>query len=302
MFLELALIFINVITPVFALVVIGYFAGPPLNLNARTLTRFAYYILVPAFVFNVVSVADIQVSLVTQMIIYILLVHIGVALIGFSVAKLLRRSAEMVAAYVMVAVFGNVGNFGVPIIKFRLGEEAMLAATVYFLAILTISFIVAVAAANWSKGGGIGAMWAVFKTPALIALVPSILVNWVDIQPPLVIMRITDLLAGAMIPTMLVALGVQLAGVKKFHFSSDVVISSSIRLLIAPALALLLAIPFGLTGVERGAAVFHSAMPAAVLTSIIAIEYDLLPNFITTVVLFSTLVSVVTLTLVLAFV
>jgi hypothetical protein len=41
-------------------------------------------------------------------------------------------------------------------------------------------------------------------------------------------------------------------------------------------------------------------MPAAVLASIIALENDLLPEFVTTTVLFSTLASIVTLTLVLA--
>ena len=44
----------------------------------------------------------------------------------------------------------------------------------------------------------------------------------------------------------------------------------------------------------------QAAMPAAVLTSIIALEYDLLPDFVTRTVLFSTLASVVTLTLILA--
>ena len=43
-------------------------------------------------------------------------------------------------------------------------------------------------------------------------------------------------------------------------------------------------------------------MPAAVLTSLIALEHDLLPDFVTTTVLFSTILSSITLTLVLALV
>ena len=39
MFIEIAQIFLNVITPVFALVLIGYVAGPRLGLEARTLSR-----------------------------------------------------------------------------------------------------------------------------------------------------------------------------------------------------------------------------------------------------------------------
>src|SRR5690606_19850863 len=111
--------------------------------------RYAYYILVPAFVFDLMSVADVDVRRTVQMISYITAVHVAVALLGFAVARLLRRSARMVAAYVVVAVFGNVGNFGLPIIEFRLGREGLVAATLYFLAITVVAFVIAVAAANW---------------------------------------------------------------------------------------------------------------------------------------------------------
>ncbi len=302
MFLQLATIFINVITPVFSVVFIGYWAGPRLQLNAQTLSRFAYFILIPAFVFNVMSTAEVPTNLVIRMMVFILIVHLGCALLGFLVAWSLRRSAQMTAAYVLIAVFGNVGNFGLPLIEFRLGPEAIVAATVYFLVIVVIAFIIGVAAANWHHGGRWTPLLAVFKTPALIALVPAILFNWFDVQPPLFVTRIVGLLAGAMIPTMLVTLGVQLAGVEQLRITQDTVIASLVRLIGGPALALLVVIPFGLTGIERGAGIFQAGMPAAILTSIIALEYKLLPDFVTTTVLFSTLVSVITLTLLLAFV
>jgi len=301
MALQLTGIFFNVITPVFALVAIGYLAGPPLGLNARTLSRFAYFILIPAFVFEIIRTTHIQATDVARMTIFITAVHLGLIALGLAIALLLRRSPKMVAAYILIAVFGNVGNFGLPLIEFRLGKAAVPIATVYFLVILTISFVVGVLVANWGRGS-FKAVLAVFKTPALLALLPAFAVNQFDIGLPLALTRSTGLLAGAMIPTMLVALGVQLAGMKTFHFSSDVIISSAIRLLGGALLAALLAIPFGLTGIARGAGIFQSAMPAAVLTSIIALEYDLLPDFVTTTVLFSTLASAVTLTLVMGLV
>ncbi|RMF03080.1 MAG: AEC family transporter [Chloroflexi bacterium] len=302
MFLELAQIFINVITPVFAPVAVGYLAGPRLGLDGRTLSRLPYYILIPAFVFNVISVAEVPTALATQMILYILVVQLAISGLAFGVGKALRRPAKMVAAFVMVAAFPNVGNFGLPIITFRLGDEAVLVATVYFLAMMTIGFIVCVAAANWDHGGGTGAALAVFKTPALLALVPSLLVNWLNIEPPLFLMRATGLLAGAMVPSMLLSMGIHLAYIKSIKFSSNVMVASGIRLLAGPLLALLVAVPFGMTGIERGAGIFQAAMPAATLTAIIGMEYNLLPDFLTTTVLFSTLASVVTLTLVLALV
>ena len=302
MLIQILQIFINVITPVFTLVLIGYLAGPRLQLEARTLSRFAYFMLVPAFVFNVMSTAQIEVSLATRMFIYILVVHVGCALLASLVGRVLRRPSKMTAAYVLIAVFGNVGNFGIPLIEFRLGEEAILAGTFYFLAIIIIAFVIGVAAASWSSGGSLGALTAVFKTPAIVVLLPAFFFNLTPIAPPLFLSRITSLLGAAMIPTMLVALGVQLAGTKQFNISMDMINASALRLVGGPVLAFIFVAPFGLTGTERGAGIFQAGMPAAVLTSIIAIEHNLLPEFVTTTVLFSTLASVVTLTILLAIV
>jgi hypothetical protein len=195
-----------------------------------------------------------------------------------------------------------VSNFGLPLIEFRLGPEGLLPATIYFLAIMVIAFVIGVGAASWTNGGSLAALTAVLKTPALVAIVPAVLVNGLGITPPLLVSRTTGLLAAAMVPTMLVALGVQLSEVKQIRLSRDVWIASGIRLLGGAALGLLIVIPFGLSGVERGAGVFQAAMPTAVLASIIALEHNLLPDFVTTAVLFSTVASVVTLTLLLAFV
>ena len=75
MLLQLATIFMNVITPVFILVLIGYFAGPRLKLNARMLSRFAYFILVPAFTFNIISTAQVPMNLALQMTAYIIIIN-----------------------------------------------------------------------------------------------------------------------------------------------------------------------------------------------------------------------------------
>lgn len=255
---SLITIFLNVLTPVFALILVGYVVGPALGLEARTLSRFSYFILTPAFVFDVLSVATIEAAQAARMTAYILAVQLACALAGFALARLLRRSAQMTAAYVLIAVFANVGNFGLPIVQFALGREALAAATVYFLAILTISFVVGVAAANWTRGGGLGAAAAVFKTPALIALPPALFFSWMRVDVPLVVAQPLALLAGAMVPTMLVALGVQLADAGIPRPNLDMLLASGVRLLAGPALALALAAPFGLTGVERSVGVLQA--------------------------------------------
>ena len=299
---QLFAVFVNVLVPVFSLVVVGYLVGPRLALDARTLTKFAYYVLVPAFVFNVFSDAGIAADLAARMTLFMLSVTLGTVAVALVVAKLTKRSAKMTGAFVLVAAFGNVGNFGIPIVQFKLGEAALVAASVYFLVGNIAGFIIGVMAATWHQGSRWNAVVSAFKTPGIVAIFPAILVNGLNIELPLFAVRAVDLLAAALIPVMLVTLGVQLANMGRLSFNRDVVIGGSLRLVVGPILALALAAFFGLSGIERGAGVIQASMPVAVLASLIALEHDLLPDFVTTVVLFSTLASAFTLTVVLAIV
>ena len=298
--LQLGSVFLTVIVPVFALVAIGYFAGPPLGLDARTLSRSAYFLFVPAFIFDLMVGAELETAIAFRMIAYITLVHLALAVLAVVVARVLGKNARMTAAFVVIAVFGNVGNFGLPLIEFRLGPGAMVPAAVYFLAVVLIAFVISVAAAGWQRGGGGAAVLSVLKTPALLALAPALLLNSLDLAPPLLVSRTIGVLGQAMIPVMILSLGVQLAATKHFRIDSDVVVSSLVRLVGGPLLAFALAIPFALEGLARSSGIAQASMPTAVLASIIALEYDLLPDFVTSTVLFSTLASVVTLTVVLA--
>jgi len=296
------LVFLNVVTPVFILVVIGYFVGPRLNIEARSLSRTAYFVFIPAFVFNIISEAKIDSELALQMLSFILVAQIAVALLGFMVGKALRQSREITAAFVLIATFGNVGNFGLPLIVFRLGETARTYATVYFVATVFISFVICVGVASWARSGGVTAVFSVFKTPALIALIPALVFNITDVEVPIFLSRLSGLLGQAMIPVMLITLGVQMGEISKIKINFNVFAASTVRLIGGPVLALLIVPYFGLEGLERSTGILQAAMPAAVLASIISLEYKLLPEFVTTTVLFSTIYSILTLTVILTFI
>ena len=254
------------------------------------------------FVFNIISKAKIDSELALQMLSFILFAQITVALLGFLVGKALRQSREITAAFVLIATFGNVGNFGLPLIVFRLGETARTYATVYFVATVFISFVICVGVASWACSGGVTAVFSVFKTPALIALIPALFFNITDVEVPIFLSRLSGLLGQAMIPVMLFTLGVQMGEIPKININFNVFAASTVRLIGGPVLALLIVPYFGLEGLERRTGILQAAMPAAVLASIIALEYKLLPEFVTTTVLFSTLYSVLTLTVILTFI
>jgi malate permease and related proteins len=296
MLFQFVKVFINIVTPVFSLVFLGYFVGPRLNLDAKTLSRTAYYLLVPAFVFSIFSKVNIDISKAGQMVAYTITTHILAALAGLAIAKILRRSREMSAAFVMIASFGNVGNLGLSLIDFKLGASAQTAATVYFITILLVAFAICVGIANWAHGSGLSAVLSVFKTPALLAMIPVLFFYGTGFEVPLFLSRTTGLLGKAMIPMLLLTLGVQLSEVGSFRINLDVFIATSLRLIAAPLLAAGLFIFFSLSAIEIKSGILQSAMPVAVLVSIISIEYNIVPAFVTTTVLFSTIFSILTLT------
>ena len=221
---QLVTIFLNILLPVFALVLIGYFTGPWLRLDARTLSKFSYYLLIPTFIFNTFSNASIQLGQALQMIGFFLAVTLAMVTVAWLLARTQRLSTTMTSAYILVAAFGNVGNFGLPVIQFKYGEAALVAASVYFLVGSASGFTIGVLAATWSKGGSLRAVGAVLTTPAIVAILPAFLLNYTGLPTPVFIDRAAGLLAGALIPVMLVTLGVQLASAGKLRVDRHTII------------------------------------------------------------------------------
>lgn len=298
--LALLTLFLNVLAPVFLVLGLAYGVARPLRLQSQTLSRLAYYVLTPAFVFSVLSNARIEAALALRMIGFITAVYAGSTLVALLLALLLRRNRNIAMAWMMIAAFGNVGNFGLPIAQFAEGSAALLPATVFFLANLVFAFVVCVTLANLGRDSVFVSLGRVIKTPGLIAVVPALAMNALSVTLPPALGRAIDLLATALVPVMLIALGVQFAHYGLPPISTDMLIGAGIRLISGPLLAFLLVDAFGLGGLERSVGILQASMPTAVLVSIIAMESRLLPEYVTATVLFSNVASVLTLPIVLA--
>ena len=75
-------IFINVVLlPVFGIVIIGYLVGGRLELQAKTISRAAYYIFVPAYIFQALSTSHISLSDSLKMLCFIAIAHSIAAII-----------------------------------------------------------------------------------------------------------------------------------------------------------------------------------------------------------------------------
>ena len=295
---QLFSIFFNVVTPVFTLVLLAYLLGPRLDIQYRSLSRTAYYLLIPAFIFNVLSRIQIDMATAGRMVLGISAVYIATGLLGWLVARMLGYGRKMAVAFLMTCVFGNVGNYGLALTRFRLGEAAMASATVYMVAVNTLAFTLCVLAASWVRNGGFGALKSLLKTPGVVVLPVALVFPFTETVPPVMIQRITGLLGDAMIPMMLLILGLQLREAGRLDWGRAALSACGVRLVLGPTLAFITIPLIGLSGIEASAGILQAGMPAAVLTAIIAMEHDVVPTFVTSVVFASTLLSLVSLTVV----
>jgi predicted permease len=139
--------------------------------------------------------------------------------------------------------------------------------------------------------------------PAIYGLVAATLVRQTDWHVPLFLDRSVSMLGDASIPLMLVLLGLQIAEARIWPRNRVVLICVAVflQIIITPLVALVLAHWMGLAGVARQAAVLQASMPAAVATTVLAVQYDLDSTLVSGTVVLTTLLSPLTLTPLIAY-
>ena len=222
------------------------------------------------------------------------------------VALLANRAAgsprDVTAASLLTSAYGNVGNAGLAITAFALGDRALAAAGVLLLVINISGVMLGVGLATGRTTGVAGAARRALLAPMTVAGVAALVVRAVDLTPPLAAGRAIGLLADALIPVMLFTLGLQLARSGLRRPTADVGVSAVAKLVVAPVAATAVGAALGLTGAVLGAVTIQSAMPPAVFCMLVALEYDLVPARVTNAVVTITLASLLTLPVVLVLV
>lgn len=106
-------------------------------------------------------------------------------------------------------------------------------------------------------------------------------------------------LANAFLAIALILLGAQFAQIQfKTIFNKIILVSSLGRLVIGPAIALLLIYLMGLDGVVAQSIFIASSFPTSRNSSTLALEYDVRPNLAAQTVLFTTVLSSITVAIV----
>jgi predicted permease len=293
--------FANNLLPILLLSGAGFLLGKTLSIDARSLGRVVFYVFSPILVFNLLLHIELSSNDILSTMAYTVVLCLIIGLLAFVIGQLSHFERPVLMAVIMTAAFGNTGNYGLPLVSFAFGTQALAFASLYFVTTSIMFNTAGVLIASLGHMDLKTAALGLFKVPSVYAVVLAALLNRFHLLPPMPLARTIDLAANGSIPLMIVLLGLELSRVHWSHSVRAVGLSTGLRLLAAPALGLLLAALFGLQGPARQASVTEAAMPAAVTNTVIATEYGLDTSLVTAMVFVGTILSPLTLTPLLVF-
>ncbi|MCF2871311.1 AEC family transporter [Octadecabacter sp. G9-8] len=292
--MQLALTVLEITAPVFLLAAVG-FVWVKLGYEYRVefVTRFAMTLSVPCLIFTALMGTQVDAA----------------ALAALSVAALVAYALVTVAMWLLVLVgrldrrtflapliFGNTGNLGLPLALFAFGDVGLGYAVVVFAVMAVLSFTFGV----WLVSDG-GSLTKVIKEPVVAATILGALFLWQGWQTPTFLTNALELIGQMAIPMMLITLGVAVARLKPNALGLATLLAA-IKYAVCAGVAAVVGIWFGLDPVALAVLVVQVATPVAVTSYMLAAKYGADSDSVAGLVVVSTLMSVVTLPLILAFV
>jgi len=212
---------INVVLPVFALILLGYLCrrsgrmGPT---GASELNRFVVWLGLPALLFSVVATSTWEQLWQPGFIAAFAIGCLGV--FAFTLAYRLLQKQPLVDASLdaLGASYANTGYVGIPLCMLVLGDEALQPAMVASIIVVCVLFAIALACVETGLHAGQGLLrtlgkvsGALVRNPLVIAPMLGALWAASGLQLPVPLATLLKLLGAAAAPCALVSLGLFLA-------------------------------------------------------------------------------------------
>jgi predicted permease len=293
-------ILLDDLLPIFVVASIGFLLARRLQVDVKSLSRVTFNALAPCLVFSLLVTSQVSSGEFGRIVAFTVLLVAAVGLVARVAAIPFRLDRPQLAAFLIVVMFSNAGNYGLSVVLFAFGREALARAAIYFVTSALLMYTVGTFLASSGHRGGRAALWGLVRVPAVWGLVAAALVIWTGTDLPKAVSRPVELLGAAAIPSMLLVLGMQFEKGAWPERPGLVAVASALVLVASPLIAFLLAPAVGLTGHAREALLVQSAMPSAVITAIVALEFDVAPRFVTSVVVVTTLSSPLTVSVLIA--
>jgi malate permease and related proteins len=293
-------IFASDILPIFVLASIGFLLARFSGVDARAISRVTFNALSPCLIFKLLVTSTISGVDFGRMALFCLLVMASIGVVAKLAASVLQLDRPTTTALMLVVMFSNGGNYGLPVALFAFGTDALAFASVYFVVSSILTYTAGVFIAASGRRSVSQALRGVTQVPTIYAVMAAALIMWLHAPLPDVVLRPVTLLSDAALPLMILVLGMQLERAVRPERVSVVATAVTLSLLVTPVLGWTFATLLGMHGAAFQAAMIQTSMPAAVVTTVLALQYEVAPSFVTSVVVISTLLSPFTLTWIIA--
>jgi malonate transporter and related proteins len=298
---------LGIVLPIFALILAGYICRKSGALGGQAsseLNRFVVYLALPALLFDVMS--KIQFSVLYQP------GFVGAMSVGtgglFVFTLLLRKRKHHVAEASLDALnasYANVGFIGLPLCAVALGSESLAPATLatmFTVCVLFAAAIILIELGIQTERSVSHALRKVasqlVRNPLLVAPILGVLVAATGRQLPASVESFVKLLGAASSPCALVALGLFLAERRTDFDKAGAVQLVLLKLVVHPAITWVLAYHvFSMPPVWAQSAVLLTALPTGTGPFMLAEFYDREATTTSATILFSTIGSLITVTL-----
>ncbi|MCU0096733.1 AEC family transporter [Bacillus sp. OR9] len=293
-------IILDVILPILILMLIGAILQRKFQFNLKQLSTLITYCLMPAAVFVNIYDIRIEIDLLLQIIYYLMLYSLSLIIVSHFISKILKLEKGESAALKNSISLMNSGNYGLPVSQLIFSHNPVGVSIQIFIVIfqnlLTYSYgIYNLLSATKTIGSIIQSF---LRLPVFHALVLGVLFQSFTIQIPNSIFLPLNQLANSFVAIALILLGAQLSNIKLNFFHRVITWALIGRLLMVPLLALAMIYLLNIDGIVAQSLFIASSFPTSRNTSTIAMEYQIEPELHAQIVLFSTLFSIITVTVV----
>ena len=293
--------------PFFALVLAGYSTARRGLLNGagiKGLNTFVFYFALPALLFDKTQAAPID-KLVAERA-YLLayaLATLCVFALGWVGAKLVFRAGPGRAAILgLGGAYSNIGFMGIPVLTAVVGEWAAVPLALMVLVDVALVVPVAIVIVDLTRPRDqrrdlkAALAGSVLKNPIVLATLAGLGVAALGWQLPGPVTIFTELLGRSAGPAAMFALGAVLAGRALSEGLGEALYASAFKLAVHPLAIWWAMTAFAIGADWRLAATLGGALPMATAIFVIAQQYDVMPQRASTAVLISTVLSMLTLT------
>ncbi|PTK58380.1 transporter [Staphylococcus nepalensis] len=293
-------ILLEVILPILLLILLGFLLQMKFSFELKHFSALITYCLMPASVFVNIYQIQIDIALLLNILYYIIIFSVVLILIGNVLSKILRLNKGESAALKNSISLMNSGNYGLPVSQLIFSQNPIGVSvqifTLVFQNLLTYSYgmynllSASKSMADITRG--------FLRLPVFHALLLGVICQVFTIDLPHTLLIPLNQLSDGFVAIALILLGAQLARIKINFFHRVITWSLIGRLLLSPLVSLAVIYLLGLDGVVAQSLFIASSFPTSRNTSTIAMEYQIEPELHAQIVLFSTLFSVFTVTIV----